>query len=271
MREGKEQDAEQEGSDNGQDRTPAVSGRRDVVEPPRGPRILIDHRETRSMVVRRLDRLRADLIPVALPMGDYYVGNGIIVERKSMEDLGASVRDRRIFPQVARLMKATRPVLMLEGFPAESGLEPMAYLGLLSSIIVSFRIPIINARDSMDAAMLVYKLAEKSQATGRVKHPLRPPSGSLTLEESRRFLLEGIPGISAVLADRMLETFGTPFRAFSATEDELMVVPGIGRKTARRILQVLGALPHDDEKEEVKPMDMSVFKEGFEEREKGTV
>ena len=50
-----------------------------------------------------LERLGVDVQASRLPAGDYVVSDRLVVERKSPTDLAASIKDRRLFEQLARL------------------------------------------------------------------------------------------------------------------------------------------------------------------------
>ena len=55
------------------------------------------------------------------------------------------------------------------------------------------------------------------------------------------FIVEGLPGVSAKLARRLLEHFGSVGAVFSASAEELRGVEGIGEKTAERIREAIEA------------------------------
>lgn len=79
--------------------------------------IVIDTREHRSRVhdllVEATDlRCRVGRLGV----GDYLVGGRVLVERKTLDDFGASVIDARVFDQANRLARSPLAgVLLLEG------------------------------------------------------------------------------------------------------------------------------------------------------------
>ena len=58
-------------------------------------------------------------------------------------------------------------------------------------------------------------------------------------------VLSGLPGISTMLAGRLLSNFGSLERIFSAEEEELVKVDGIGRRKAREIRAVLSGSDED--------------------------
>ena len=69
----------------------------------------------------------------------------------------------------------------------------------------------------------------------------RPAPKEETLRGRQTFILEGFPGISANLARRMLDYFGSLKRIFEASEEELASVKGIGPTKAKRMRELIGA------------------------------
>jgi DNA excision repair protein ERCC-4 len=70
--------------------------------------VLFDHGERRCGVPAELERLAVDVQAARLPASDYVVLDRLVVERKSPTDLAASIKDRRLFEQLARLADAYR-------------------------------------------------------------------------------------------------------------------------------------------------------------------
>ena len=82
-----------------------------------GP-VVVDYRERSSSIPDALIAAGLDVQLTDLPVGDYVLGLGLAVERKGPDDLGASIRDGRIFDQAVRLQSAfAQAVLMVEGEP----------------------------------------------------------------------------------------------------------------------------------------------------------
>jgi len=69
--------------------------------------------------------------------------------------------------------------------------------------------------------------------------PVRHEKVAMSDDERLRFIVEGLPGVSAVLAKRLLERFGTVHALVNASREELMEVEGVGSKTAEEILRVV--------------------------------
>jgi len=53
--------------------------------------------------------------------------------------------------------------------------------------------------------------------------------------------VQGLPGTGPKLADKLLQTFGSVRRVFTATRDELLGVEGFGEKRTEEISQFLDA------------------------------
>ena len=67
-----------------------------------------------------LDLVRAcddfDLRMEHLPIGDYFIDSGVVVERKTYADFATSLVDGRLFTQAAALARSPhRPVVLLKG------------------------------------------------------------------------------------------------------------------------------------------------------------
>ncbi|MHA2408426.1 MAG: helix-hairpin-helix domain-containing protein, partial [Candidatus Ranarchaeia archaeon] len=61
------------------------------------------------------------------------------------------------------------------------------------------------------------------------------------LSKIQEFVVAGVPGINNVLARRLLEKFGTIEKIFTANEEELTSVKGVGKAKAVRIKEVITA------------------------------
>src|SRR4051794_41540144 len=65
--------------------------------------LLFDHGERRSGVPAALERLGVAVHAARLPVGDHVVSDRLVVERKGPTDLAASIKDRSLREQLARL------------------------------------------------------------------------------------------------------------------------------------------------------------------------
>lgn len=79
-------------------------------------RIAVDTFERRSGVVEALAASGVEVEIGRLPIGDYDVGNGVLVERKTVADLHLSIERGRLWRQIGALRRLARlPYLIIEG------------------------------------------------------------------------------------------------------------------------------------------------------------
>jgi Fanconi anemia group M protein len=63
----------------------------------------------------------------------------------------------------------------------------------------------------------------------------------MSLKERQQFLVESLPNVSAVIAQRLLNHFGSIRDIANASEEELREVDGIGKNIASEITKLLNA------------------------------
>ena len=88
-----------------------------AVVPPRRHQLRVDLSERNAAVLRLARECEDfDVQMVHLPIGDYFIDSGVVVERKTYADFATSLVDGRLFPQAAALAQSPhRPVVLLEG------------------------------------------------------------------------------------------------------------------------------------------------------------
>lgn len=208
------------------------------------PVIWVDHRELSSPVAEHLRQLGTSPVPTTLPDGDYLLSEEVVIERKSAEDFISSLLDGRLFTQLRELKRGyPKPILVVEGDleGAMRGVKDDALWGALSSIVVDLGVAVVRTLSPRETAMF---LAATQKRLGKRKGgppPLRKKRGGMTVEEQKRFVLEGLPHISSSTAQRLLEEFGTLKGVFSASEEELKKVKGIGEKKARDLYHLMNS------------------------------
>jgi len=215
----------------------------DKTPAPTGPRIVIDHREFASAMARELARRGAVLEPQQLAVGDYRIGSRVGVERKTGGDFVRSLMDGSLFQQVRALAQEfRRPVLLMVGSDLYTArrIDPKAIRGALATIAVDYGVPLLHAADAGEAAELLLAMAARETRTPGAT-PLRAGAGELSPVERQRFLVEGLPGVSAVLARRLLTHFGSVAAVFEASDTELRAVHGVGPLIASAIREAVTA------------------------------
>jgi ERCC4-type nuclease len=205
--------------------------------------VIVDSREFKSKVVVELSNLGILIEQQQLDVGDYVVSDRCGIERKEVDDFLQSLIDKRLFSQVKRLAQAyPRPLMILEGegLFTKRRMSVEAIMGALSSITVSFKLPIISTRDGKETAKFIAVLAKKEYQAGQPVGT-RGQKGYMSMKERQEFLVEGLPNVSVTIAKRLLAHFGTIEDIINATLDELCEVQGVGKHTAKEIREVLEA------------------------------
>jgi Fanconi anemia group M protein len=205
------------------------------------PTIIADTREFNSDVVRELSRKGIVVDSIQLDVGDYVLSERLAVERKEAGDFLSSLMDGRLFSQLKMLKSAyINPILVLEGgnLFGRRGISDSAIYGALASIVSDFNISIFQTADMKETANLLASMAKREIAQGRTVG-LRGDKVSMSLKERQQFIIEGLPGVSATLAQRLLDHFGSVEAVMKAKEKDLCEVKGIGDTIAKNIVEVI--------------------------------
>ena len=218
-------------------------------------RIVVDEREKKSGIP---DLLKATGISVEmkmLPVGDYIVAPETIVERKTIRDMMSSIFDGRLFDQCQRLKEHYQsPILLIEGdvdeieeliefyFKNRNGnMEKKSggtwFYGVISSVVIDFRIPIIHTPNALHSTKLLISMCTRKET---IKGPfLKKIKKSSDLQIQQLSVLSSLPGVGEKIAIRMLEKFGTPLKVLSASTTELSKITGLGEARAKKIKKIL--------------------------------
>jgi len=178
-----------------------------------------------------------DVQMARLAVGDYFIEDGVVVERKTYADFATSLTDGRLFPQAAALARSPhRPIVLLEGpKPLHMpDVHPYALKGALVSLAVMWRLPVLHARDPEDSLRILRYLAHQlrnSDPAIAQRYDRKPKR----LASQKLYMLQGLPGVGPALANRLLVEFGSVEHVVAADEETLMRVRGVGQKKAARI------------------------------------
>jgi ERCC4-type nuclease len=204
-------------------------------------KVVVDHRESQSQLVKELAKAGADLEFKSLKVGDYVVADDVAIERKTFSDFATSIIDRRLFEQTSAMKEAYgRPVLLLEGGGQPvNGISKEALRGALLSVVLDFGVPVLTAEGPEEAAGIVLAIAKREQRDGSRGVSLKDRRRPSTPDGEREYVVASLPAIEATLAKRLLEKFRTVEGVFAASEKDLQDIDKIGPKKARRIRELL--------------------------------
>lgn len=137
--------------------------------------VLVDHRERSSAIPDALVAAGLDVRLTDLPVGDYVVGPGLAIERKGPHDLGASIRDGRIFEQAVRLQSAfAQAVLLIEGEPR--GIAEDAWRGAVCRLVED-GFTVLHSLDAEDSAAWIVRLAKRARRAAPTVPTIGPRRG----------------------------------------------------------------------------------------------
>ncbi|RLF38248.1 MAG: hypothetical protein DRN00_00190 [Thermoplasmata archaeon] len=203
--------------------------------------IVVDSRECRSQVVKELNEKGIRTKIKNLPVADYVISNRVAIERKSVDDFLESMISGKLFRQLAELKQNyPKPVLVIEGDDifGRRNISHTSILGSLASIILDYGIPILNTKNHKETADLLTVMLKREQKEEKREVALRGDKRTMSIEERQRYILEGLPNVSAVLAKRLLKHFKTIRNIANAEEEDLFQVDGIGKVTAKEIVEI---------------------------------
>jgi len=204
------------------------------------PYIIADTREVFSGLPSLLEEI-ANVEIKQLPVGDYIVSERVAIERKRAEDFIDSMIRKRLFDQVSRLKEAYEmPVLIIEDEGLFSrNIDKRAIYGAIACLLLDYEISIIRTANMEESANIIFAIASREQFKKKKEIALRGKKPNMSLKERQQFIVEGLPNISAILAKRLLNHFGSVKAIMNASIKQLKEVEGIGDKKAKEIKEVI--------------------------------
>ncbi|HVY01271.1 MAG TPA: ERCC4 domain-containing protein [Candidatus Nanoarchaeia archaeon] len=194
--------------------------RKAIEKKPEKTKIIVDFREKNSLVPSELVNLDCHIDFKQLEVGDYISGQ-YIIERKTMQDLQASLISKRIFSQIQSLKLQKNPILIIEN-KEEWKLNKNAFYGLVL-FIVKTNIPLIFSNNPKETAKYI-KLFSTEKKQKEFSYRFNKKAGSK--EDIAKYVLEGFPGIGRATSEKLLKKFGNLKNIFLASEEELQEVLG---------------------------------------------
>lgn len=196
-----------------------------------------------------LDTRESDLIKIleghegqtvkSLDVGDIWIGldlenkimeDGLIIERKSIPDLEASILDGRYREQRGRILSfcqenKTRPVYILEGaLSSNTGrLEKSAIIKFINRLVLHYQIAVLRTSSVQETAEVIKALVQQwrepdPQKSIKRKTDLVKVTDGLHIQKKanagdhRQFAISCLaqcPGVSVKIAEALVDTFGS--------------------------------------------------------------
>ncbi len=195
---------------------------RENSQEPRIPKIIMDYREPAD-IKAWLEKEGVMVEQGRLEVGDYSISKDVIIERKAGNDLTSSIVDNRLFEQVNRLYEsASNPILVLEGFNnifKNTDMNPASIFGALVYLAWRFSLPMIPSRDWRDTALILKRLAIRTQVKDEDPILARGVPKLMTIDERKAFLLEGLIGVGPKTATKLIDELKNPMSVFKAIQE----------------------------------------------------
>ncbi len=206
--------------------------------------IVVDNRELKSGVAKSLFEHGIRIVAEQLEVGDYILTDKICCERKSVKDFVESMLDGRLFKQAKDLLSNyEKPFIAVEGSEDVYGvrnIHPNAIRGLIASISLDMKIPIIFTKDHVDTALFFITILKREGAQKQLLS-MRGERKPLTEKELMEYIVSSFPGVGRASARNLLEYFGSVKEIVNSSTEELLNVEGVGKVTAERFNKIINA------------------------------
>ena len=214
--------------------------------------VIIDSREPEWVQQLSFSTGLAAIAP--LPAGDLMImtdsEDALLVERKTASDLLNTLRDDRLFPQVAKMVETTTFAYLAicgqlqpgpEGKVIADGRESgWAWASLQGALLTiqEMGVHILYVSSDHDYEQSIIRLANRDRTSKKIQ-----PARDATLVSEREIILGSLPGIGPEKIQDILETCKTPAWALAFLSDDESIhnisIPGIAAGTKRRIRKAL--------------------------------
>jgi len=173
-------------------------------------------------------------------------GLKVAVQRKTGEDLLASLEDGRLMLEVALMRTADVAVLVVEGEvppPGSRYTKEQVRNLLRSAYHRGVRVEHTSSpADTVEALLEMERYYSKDSHLSMITRPktaARDEWYRRTNREWAIFILQGFPGIGPTLAQEIFDYFGRVPLKWDCTKEEMMRVPGLGTNRVNRLWEVL--------------------------------
>lgn len=198
--------------------------------------ILVDSREKNSLVISELLDKKSLIELKTLPVADYIIDD-IAIERKSLNDFISSMLNKRLMDQLNNLKQFPRQLLILEGEEKRINVHPNAIRGMILSICLDFKIPIIFSKNEKETAEFLI-LLDKKQNKPPTELALVAKRKVNSIKEQQQVILENFPGIGPSTAKQLLENFKSLKKIFNSSEKTL-VSSGLNETKASDLKKII--------------------------------
>lgn len=189
------------------------------------------------------------IVPKHLVVGDTCTSDGLLgIERKSTSDFIPSVIKGTLQKQLIELKQNYQiPLLVVEGYDGlqdcilkNPDVHPNTIIGMATSSLTHYGVPIQFVGGFYEPFVLstINKLYDGKSLQREIDY--NPVRRSMTKDEERLNIIIGIEGVREKQGKRLLKSCNNSVAGIvNATEDDIMEIPGFGKKKAKHIVEIL--------------------------------
>lgn len=226
-----------------------------MIKKPIVVELRVDHREAPSGLIDELINysyetektvVSTDIRIDALPVGDVVCSDRVAIERKEVTDYVGTFIDsgRDLFTQSMDMLRAyPKSVMILEGGSIFGlrNIHPEALRGSMCGLTVGIRVPIIPTRNVAETAAYAVTIGRKEQFHQKRSVTMHGKRSSMSMAQRRIYIISAIGDrVGPVVAEALLEHFGSVVAVMNAPVEELVKVKGVGKKIAEIIRVIIG-------------------------------
>jgi len=206
-------------------------------------KVIVDHREKGSAVIKELIELGLKIHLEKLNNADYLLSSRVGVEFKTNEDFINSLIDGRLLQQMRELKENfERPLVIVEGeqdIYSIRNVHPNSIRGMLATISISYGIPIIFTKTSKESASFLNIVAKREQEEEGSDFSLHTTKREMSLRDWQEYIIGALPGVGSTLAKPLLREFKSVKNIINAEHEHLQKVEKIGPIKAKKIKDIV--------------------------------
>lgn len=188
-----------------------------------------------TTVAAELEKAGFNLEDEDMEVADVVVSNRVAVTIRTVQEFIRAISDGTMFSHLGEMNRRYRkPILIVQGPSEGKGAQAVnaAIFNALDGLLSEFGMPVLstlNAGETVEALSALHRQEDVHGGVGREGQTTLGPS------DGQLFLVQGLPNVSATLAQRLLERFGGVDGIADATPEQLTEVEGVGRVIAEGI------------------------------------
>ena len=201
--------------------------------------MIIDDREKRDVKILA-DILYDNISIERLDIGDFLC-RGVIFEHKRPEDFVSSIFSRHLFTQIGNMTEHYKySFILISGDYRNTELiynsrsKIQNFSGVIGSCIAHGSLPIFA--NNIENCIKLVDTISKKLTDGKIRDR---PVKRVNLKDKQLSIVMSLPGISDKRAKDLLSHFGNIISILTAPENEIVQVPGVGPKTAKKLADIL--------------------------------